>query len=535
MAARDPVIKAPDPGQMSGQAGETQSGMSASREMTRGGHLNHLQVAVPVMIGLLGLLLQSQTFLNHDVAWVLHSSGWLLEGGRFGRDIIAANPPFIWWLSEIPMALSMATGLDPVQVFRLFAIAILSASLVSSNWIMARAGLSPGSRALFLAVAALVFTIGVQRDFGQREFLTVLLILPYLCAAALRLRGGRLPLAAGVAFGLCAGYGIAFKPYFVAVVLPVELLLLWKLRSLRPVLRPEALGAVAAVGLCALGVFLFAMPWLNEVLPEITRTYWGFNQSLAVILLDNLLPLGLLTIGALAIIRAGGPLEAVLLTLAAAGFAVSGLLQGKGYSYHFFPVTACMVLALSLAAMQPEQMRRLPGSVFRIALVLSLATGLLGLYQRSELGPAGQEISQVADFVERSVPEEASFFAFSTHPFPGFPTAFAADRRWGSPSNSSLFLPSVIRLSGPDAPAGEQALALSREKAIAAALRDIKAGPELVLIDIRKSRHAINEDPFDYLAFYLTDPEFRQLWSGFEKMETAPDGFLAFRKVRDGK
>lgn len=76
-----------------------------------GGGMNHalagrwkslILVSVPGLILCLGLAVQSSTFLNHDVAWVLYSSRWVFDGAVFGRDIVAANPPLIWWISLLP-------------------------------------------------------------------------------------------------------------------------------------------------------------------------------------------------------------------------------------------------------------------------------------------------------------------------------------------------------------------------------------------------------------------------------------------------
>ena len=46
--------------------------------------------AVAAGLGLAGIALQSVTYLNHDVSWVLWSSGRLLDGGVFGREPQAA-------------------------------------------------------------------------------------------------------------------------------------------------------------------------------------------------------------------------------------------------------------------------------------------------------------------------------------------------------------------------------------------------------------------------------------------------------------
>ena len=77
-----------------------------------------------LLVLIAGNFLQGLTFLNHDVAWVLYSSARLLDGGVFGEEIVAANPPLIWWLSAIPEAFARVTGLDSIYALRLAIFAI---------------------------------------------------------------------------------------------------------------------------------------------------------------------------------------------------------------------------------------------------------------------------------------------------------------------------------------------------------------------------------------------------------------------------
>jgi len=81
---------------------------------------------------LLGHWLQSGVHLNHDVSWIAHSARWLLEGRRYGIDIIDINPPFAWWLS-VPAALlvKMQVASEPLAVRLVFwTYFIISAALL---------------------------------------------------------------------------------------------------------------------------------------------------------------------------------------------------------------------------------------------------------------------------------------------------------------------------------------------------------------------------------------------------------------------
>jgi hypothetical protein len=490
-----------------------------------------LMTVIPLAIGFIGILLQSLTYLNHDVAWVLYSSEWLLEGKQFGRDIIDSNPPFAWWFSAIPQAIARAAGVSSILIFRVFVTLTIFASLAASNAVLRAGGTKTAPRFLFLSIGAYVFTTGVHRDFGQREFLTVLLIVPYLLTAARRMRGQEIAPFSAVAIGLAAGYGIAFKPYFLAVPTLVELALILRLRSFRTLYRPEALGGMASAGLCLTGILLFARPWLTDVLPEISKVYWAFDAPLTAVVVHFSTTLGLLTLSIFFVRRTGWPEEAGNLLLAAVGFAISALVQAKGYSYHIYPAIACMLLALALCAPRMIAARSTGMAVLCVALGLNIGTSFANLYARSAYGRVGDKIGKVVAFVEANVPRGGSFLAISTHPYPGFPTAIYADRRWASLRNSRIILPAVVRLRTSASSSNSALLAFAEKKARDATTRDIEQKPDLVLVDVGKLRHAIGRIPFDFLGFYLEDPEFRLIWSHYERMPDAPEGYAAYRRM----
>ena len=489
---------------------------------------------LPVAILAAGYLAQAATYLNHDVSWVLYSSGLMLKGAVFGKSIVAANPPLIWWISAIPNAISGLLGTPLIGTFRLCVLLAAGLSIYIADRFLAAQGASLARRSVFLMVAAYLVSFAVSRDYGQREHLAVLLLLPYILAIAHRIEGRGLSLAGGLAIGIAAGVGVAFKPYFALVPLLLEGFLLWRSRAPRMLVRPEAIGAGLAVALYAIAVLLFARTWLFDALPEISRVYWAFEQPLAgrlgPILGEFLLP----AIAVIAVLRLNPSSQSAALALAAAGFFASAILQGKYYSYHLYPSYALLVLAFAAGATGlPRRFRMLAAIVAAVMLAQNLHGSALTLLDRTDRGAFGQHASSVTAFVENHSPAGGSFLAISTHPYPGFPTALYADRRWASASNSALFLPAVVRLRDPGGTADAGLLAFAERKAREAMLRDLALAPDVVLIDQRSDRHAIGLARFDYLDFYLEDRRFRKAWDAYEQVAPAPAGFAAYvRKKR---
>lgn len=132
--------------------------------------------------------------------------------------------------------------------------------------------------------------------------------------------------------------------------------------------------------------------------------------------------------------------------------------------------------------------------------------------------------------VEDNVSPKGGFMAFSTHPYPGFPVANHADRTWVAATNSRLFLPSITRLRATSNLSTDAArvLALAEQAERAAALKDMSHMPELVLIDARERRHAIDWIEMDFIAFYNEDPAFARIWAGYGEIPSCLPGIRAF-------
>ncbi|MDB4733189.1 hypothetical protein OAF42_01965 [Planctomicrobium sp.] len=87
-----------------------------------------LVVVSCLTITVIGLLIQFSTYLNHDIAWVLYSTRWMMSGEIFGQDVIAANPPLIWYLSYPVVSISSVFDLRLDTAFRI----VVSVTVIAS-------------------------------------------------------------------------------------------------------------------------------------------------------------------------------------------------------------------------------------------------------------------------------------------------------------------------------------------------------------------------------------------------------------------
>lgn len=476
--------------------------------------------AIPLAIVVLGYWLQSQTYLNHDVSWTLVAGNRLIDGAGWGTGVVEPNFPLAWWFAIIPNLIARSFAIDPVVALRIVVTALILYSLWCTDYFLRKDEAPRIKRVAVVSLAAYLLTIAVHRDFGQREHLAVLLLLPYVMAVAHRMAGRTIAWPLALAIGVAAGLGTAIKPFFAVTPVLLELALLWKWRSLRSVTRPEAIGAIAAVTAYGLAILLFGRPWFEHVVPDSLRIYWAFSSPLASHAGYLLMKFSLLTGCALLIVRRRPNPQFIALTLAALGFFGSLLWQSEYFTYHVYPAFTFLALAVAMALPGIRRDAKLIVlALFALAMAQNVNETARTLIDRSASGGLGRHIASVAGFVAAEVPPQGSFTAISTHPYPGFPTALYAGRRWTSASISRLYLPAVVRLRTGQVPADPELLRFAERMAREDMMRDMALRPDVVLIDVGKDRFAIGSAKFDFLAFYLEDPAFAREWSAYRKSD----------------
>jgi hypothetical protein len=295
----------------------------------------------------LALVAQWRMLPTADVSWLLYAAGRVLDGARIGRDLIDVNFPLVI-LDKLPaVAAARALGFDPWHgwiacLVLLLAAALLLAARVLGSWF------ATPSHALLAAFALLA---APHADFGQREHVAVIAVLPYLLIAGARIEGRAVAAGPALAAGALAVPGLALKPFF--VVVPLVLALLEWRRGVPPadlVRLPE--HRVVGIGVPAvwLGQFAAAPGWLDAV-----RWYWPLYSRYGG---GAPVQLGVLASG-VATLVAGAMLAIVVrrrwrqhypdgegeaLLAGAFGFFACIVLQARSLTYHFVPVVALLAI-----------------------------------------------------------------------------------------------------------------------------------------------------------------------------------------------
>jgi hypothetical protein len=355
------------------------------------------------------------------------------------------------------------------------------------------------------------------REFGQREHLAALAVMPYLALASRQAgSNGRIPHPAATLIGLAAGLGLALKPYFIAVPLLVEIAvqLLGKRRVSPFRIENIALGAVIAI--YAGFLLLFEQVYLSQVVPLANAIYWSFNLPLIAIWPKLIQALVLsVPIAAYAIYQRDS--LGIVLAAALCGFAASYLIQHKGYDYHLLPVSIIsLVLVAHFVTAAPR--RLLPiATVALVALIAVNARPPISWWEFNR--PGGARTAEI-DRIRQTIATHSTngrFLIVAVHPYPTFPVALYTPARQVSRTNSHWFLPAVAQIrDGRTMHANASAIERHARDFI---LHDLAQGPGIILIDTNSRRHTVSPGEFDYLSFFNEDPAFRRAWNAYREIE----------------
>lgn len=436
--------------------------------------------------------------INHDAAWLLSESDQVRRGARLYVDLIEVSPPLIVWLG-IPFSfVAQLTGLDIATLYR---VGVLLISLASVSVTARLLGASSALRLviLFALVPAAAY------DFGQREHLAIVLALPYVAGAIVRLRDdAHLSSRWRLGLALAACVGLLIKPHFLLVPICVESWLLLKRR------RCDITLATCA---CASAVYWAAVwhfaPEYVETARILMRVYAVglFGISPWAFLIQSNFQFGVASIGIALISSRRAPTATLQALLAAAlGFAGSALAQSKGWSYHWYPFAAISWVLLGVTL---EQMLR-PTVLARL---------VFGLFM---------VLAAIAPFKSFSVNPYLPTFAAAVKELGGGPTiVFTNTVRAASPLLTLPGSPNASRLQTLQL---LSASILRNEPEIESYIRAVliedfvNNRPRIVIVD----RQPIGMPPgFDFVTYLAQDPAFRRAF-GVYREDRNVGGFTFF-------
>lgn len=492
--------------------------------------------------------------VSHDAGWDLYAANAVLHGVHLdGSRLIEVNPPFLVWFFMLPTLLARALHISLAAGFRTFFIVSATVLIAWSASLYRRVcKASSLSTWLFLLCIMYIVTGPISlEDRGQREYFAALMLLPYVLWAAARIRNEVLSHFEAGLLAIFAALAICLKPQHMIDVLAVELLVLLRLRNLRKWFRPALLLIAAGPPLYLLIVLYFVPSYVRSVVPLLSDTYWGFDQSWGGVVHGAMKPLAAMLV--LVVMYAAlhrrlrvEPFIACLLA-ASTGALIAYLQQHKGWSYQvlvveIFSYLAVAVLCLDIAermAFERDGPRHLGAANHRqtfalvgVAILSFVAVGAVRLSHMRPIGYPQNVKSQLAE-IYAPYPPGTPVGLLAVDPWE-WPEVLEQNKVWSSRYMHLWMLPAIVRSQDPLDEETAHHLSSARINALSSLLRQTTAEdlqhwrPPVVVIDpcgvafnicAGLSRAGYS----GMLDWFSRDPRFREQWSHYRFQNSVGD------------
>lgn len=294
-----------------------------------------------------GIFLQFHYIFNSDNGWLVQMAQLMLHGKKYYYDFLEVNPPLILFLN-MPVVL-LANWLK-ISLFHSF---IASVSLLSTTIIILMSYLLKKithdvlfNRTIILCLIYLLF-LYYGPLFGEREYLTFVLIIPYLFLLNLRLLKKTPPFFIVLLISVLSAIGFLIKPFFLLPFLMTELFYYYKNRSLKPMLRTETLAFLVIILLYLASILYVTPEYIEKVIPFAHRYYYaGYNFFDLPLLLTIPNVFYSFTVVFYFLFRKTLEKRTLLdlLFTPAAGFFAIFIFERQPWAYHLFPCSCLLVI-----------------------------------------------------------------------------------------------------------------------------------------------------------------------------------------------
>ena len=227
-------------------------------------------MAIVILLGIYfaAWMIQSTILLNHDVSWLMQASKRMFEGGSYTQDFFELNPPMILYIYIPVVYLVKLLSISTIIALRIWIFFLASCSLFMCYFFLR-------TNTWLLLCIATTFLILPIYEFGQRESILLILMMPYLLLISHRLEAGAIGAFYAFGIGLFSGFGFALKPYFLLTPILLELYVFSRNKSNYSCKRPELIALMLVLLTYMLSVIVFHRDYLTLVVPLVSNFYYA--------------------------------------------------------------------------------------------------------------------------------------------------------------------------------------------------------------------------------------------------------------------
>ena len=185
--------------------------------------------------------IQFTSSMNIDAANALHEATLLFSGGKYFYQFYETTPPMFFYLYfPIVEAIKYFHSNHFFTIYFLFYAILTTLILVISAHLLKIKNYNRTKIHIMLIGLAAIILLQPPFYFGQREFVTFILTIPYYLLFSNRLAGHDVKMTIALFVGLLAGIGFSIEPHFCLAFLLSEGYLVFFKKPDRPFLRIES-------------------------------------------------------------------------------------------------------------------------------------------------------------------------------------------------------------------------------------------------------------------------------------------------------
>lgn len=318
--------------------------------------------------------------LNVDSTWILYSAKNMLNGEVLYKDIIDVNPPLIFIYSTIPVFIAKTFSINAEFVYILFILTIISISSFLSFLILKSVFEKKDLVKYYTLSIFTILSIFPTYDYGQREHLLIIFILPYILTMMFK-EELNFSIKIILFISLFASLGFNIKPHFFLIFILIELVFIIHKKTLFSIFRIDFLIIVFSAFFYVLIITFLFPEYINNIVPLAIETYSDvFNKPYSFLLLKLEFFFCLfLSLYWLFFTKRDLKLPSKVLLSAIFASLVIYLLQQKGWSYHRLPLLLISLLFLAYISFSLFQKKKIYSITFLPIIIMILYSNIVNV------------------------------------------------------------------------------------------------------------------------------------------------------------
>lgn len=315
-----------------------------------------------------------------DAAYLMSGAEHLLNGQSMSEYFFDSNPPMCYMIYA-PALLLQNIGIAPYKVITVYSFILILINLCLCQLLIKHdQSLSLRTKNILMTGIALSITLPAALEFGQKDHLILIGIIPFILMQYQLLNRMNIPILLGLAVAFFSVPLILIKPHY--GLLPTALILMRAIHSknIKAFIRPDFIAL--AVGSIAYIIFiaLYTPDYIENILPVIMDIYVNMHSDQSLGLYKTAISFIALCIfiGVIAWAQHKNDEEKRLNLFFIAMALLSTIpfiLQNKGFSIHLYPAFGLIIISLTMLI--PAFLKRKTNPVGIVLILMSASYALL--------------------------------------------------------------------------------------------------------------------------------------------------------------